>query len=247
MSTLLNRFRLFFYTAPLIILSTALMGTTSLIVSLFDASGNGQHAVARAWSRMLLSIARVRVEVEGAEKIAPGGSYVFIANHRSFFDIPCILAHISTQFRFMANKNLFSIPFIGYHLQRAGHLQVNDSNARESLRSMSAAANIIQDRGVSVLVFPEGGRTDGELRPFKDGAAYIAMKAGVPIVPIALHGVRQILPMGSLMVRGGLVRMKVFDPVPTLDLGLKDRGELSKSLRETIIETDERASEPQHA
>ena len=236
MPSLFTRLRSVFYAGPLIILATALMGTVSLVVSVFDSSGRAQHGVARAWSRMLLRIAGVKLEVEGLDKIAPGGSYVFVANHRSYFDVPCILPCIPVQFRFLANKNLFSIPFIGYHLKRAGHLSVNSANARESLRSMSEAARIIQEGGISILAFPEGGRTHGELRSFKDGAAHIAIKAGVPIVPIALLGAREVLPMGSAIVRGGVVRMRIGDPAPTLDLKLHDRTKLSQDLRDSIAE-----------
>jgi 1-acyl-sn-glycerol-3-phosphate acyltransferase len=238
----LARLRVVFYTGPLIILATVLMGTLSLVVSLFDSSGRGQHAVAKAWSRMLLWIARVRVEVEGRERIAPGGSYVFVANHRSYFDVPCILPHVAVQFRFLANKNLFGLPFIGYHLRRAGHLPVSNANARESLRSMSEAARLIQERAVSVLVFPEGARSGGEMLPFKDGAAYIAIKAGVPVVPVSLTGTREVLPLGSALVRGGRVRIRIGEPVPTLDLGLHDRTRLSLSLRDSILQCQQPAA-----
>lgn len=217
-------------------LSTAVMGTISLIVSLFSSTGRTQHSVARAWSRSLLWIAGVKVEVEGLEKIAPGGSFVFIANHRSYFDVPVILPHISAQFRFLANRNLFSVPFIGYHLKRAGHLPVDSGNPRDSLRTMSEAARVIQERGISILLFPEGGRTEGELDPFKDGAAYIAIKAGVPIVPIGLIGLRKILPMHGAIIRPGKVRMRIGDPIPTLDLTLQDRTKLTQSLYQSVAE-----------
>jgi len=244
MSNMLARLRMIVWTGPMIVLATAFMGSVSLLVSLFDSSGNGQHRVARGWSRMLLWIARVRVDVEGQHKIAPGGSYVFVANHRSFFDIPCILPNIAVQFRFLAIKPLFSVPFIGYHLTRAGHLPVNEANARESLKTTSEAARIVQERGISILLFPEGERTDGRLLPFKDGAAYIAIKAGVPIVPITLIGAREIVPRGSLLVRGGVVRMIVGDPAPTLDLPLPELSHLSQSLRESIGKTLEDAGAP---
>jgi 1-acyl-sn-glycerol-3-phosphate acyltransferase len=234
MLTSLAKLRMVFWTGPMIILATAVMGSISLFLSLFDSSGNTQHRVARAWSHILLWIARVRVEVEGQEKIAPGGSYVFVANHRSFYDVPCILPNIAVQFRFLADKPVFSVPFIGYHLKRAGHLPVNEDSARESLATMSEAARIIHERGISILLFPEGERTTGDLLPFKDGAAYIAIKAGVPIVPISLVGAGDILPRGSLLVRGGVVHMRIGDPMPTLDLSLQDRTRLSLSLRETI-------------
>ncbi len=232
----LTLLRNYLVTGPLIFGATALMGSVSLVVSLFSSTGRTQHRLARRWSRMLLGIAGVHVTVEGLEKIAPGGSYVFIANHRSYFDVPVILPHISVQFRFIANKNLFRIPFIGYHLARAGHLAVNVDNARESLKSMSEAARMIQKGGISILLFPEAGRTCGELEPFKDGAAYIAIKAGVPIVPIALTGVREVMPVGSSVVRGGPVRMRVGNPITTLDLALQDRTRLSRELHRQMVE-----------
>ena len=102
------------------------------------------------------------------------------------------------QFRFFAKKGLFSIPFLGTHLRRAGHMPVDRSNARASLKSMMEAARIISDRGVSVLNFPEGGRSAEGLREFKEGPAYIAIKAGVPVVPVAIVGMRELLPMGSI-------------------------------------------------
>jgi 1-acyl-sn-glycerol-3-phosphate acyltransferase len=230
----LRKFRALFLTAPLIVLATAVMGSVSLLVSLFDSSGHGQHKIARLWSRILLSIARVKVRAEGLEKIAPGGSYVFIANHRSYMDVPVVLATISAQFRFMANKNLFSIPFIGYHLHRAGHLPVDNANPRESLRSMTEAARVIQKGDISILIFPEGGRTGGELRAFKDGAAYIAIKSGAPVVPVALIGMRNILPMGSGTVSGGEVVLRVGEPAPTIDLSLQDRTLFSGQMRDAI-------------
>jgi 1-acyl-sn-glycerol-3-phosphate acyltransferase len=231
---MLDKLRAVLITAPLIAGATALMGSISLLISLLDSSGRGQHRVARAWSRMLLRISGVKVHVEGLEKIAPGGSYVFVANHRSYMDVPVILPHISVQFRFLANKNLFSVPFIGYHLKRAGHLPVNNADARESLRSMTEAARSIRQRGISVLVFPEGGRTHGELRPFKDGAAYIAIKAGVPAVPVYLEGVRDVLPMGSMVLRGGEVHLQIGDPIATVGLSLQDRTRLSQQLHDWV-------------
>ena len=108
------------------------------------------------------------------------------------------------------------------------------ANPRESLRSMTEAARVIQKKDISILIFPEGGRTDGELRSFKDGAAYIAIKAGVPVVPVALIGMRNILPMGSGFVNGGDVLLRVGEPIPTIDLSLQDRTRLSGELRDAV-------------
>lgn len=221
-------------TDPLIILATILLGSLNLFVSLFESDGRRQIAIARFWSWLIIRIAGVKMTIEGMEKIDPKGSYVFASNHLSFMDTPVVLGHIPAQFRFLAKKGLFSIPFLGYHLKRAGHISVPRENPVAALKTMSEAAKVIQQRGISILVFPEGGRSLEGLKPFKEGAAYIAIKAGVPVVPIALIGTLEVLPMGSLNIRPGRVTMRIGDPVPTTGLTLKDRGQLTEELHERV-------------
>jgi 1-acyl-sn-glycerol-3-phosphate acyltransferase len=233
---MLSAIRAFLILDPLILLATALMGTVSMIVSLFDSSGRTQHRVARAWARMLLGIAGARIRVEGLERIAPGSSYVIVANHLSFMDIPVILAHIPVEIRFLAKRSLFQAPFIGPHLQRAGHLPVEREDVRASLKSMAEAAQIIRNRGISVLIFPEGGRSPHQMREFREGAAYIAIKAGAPAVPVGLDGTRQILPMGSIHVRPGEVVLRVGDPIPVDGLKVRDRHALTDDLQRRVAE-----------
>ena len=220
----------------MIALCTIAVGTVSMFVSAVDSTGHTQHKCARAWARMLLWVAGIRVEVEGLEKIAPGGSFVFIANHRSYFDAPVILPVISAQFRFFAKKSLFSIPFLGYHLKRAGHLPVDETNPRDSLKGIAEAARVIQEKGISILLFPEAMRTLGHMEPFKDGAAYIAIKAGVPIVPIGIIGTLEIMRPGSTVLRGGLVKLKIGDPIPTIDVPLSERTRLTAGLYKRVSE-----------
>ncbi len=231
---MLSRVRAVLVTDPLLVLATAAMGTLSLAASLFDATGRAQHRIARIWGALLLRIAGVRVHVEGLDRISAGGSYVIVANHLSYMDIPAAVAHMPVQIRFMAKKSLFIVPFIGYHLKRAGHIPVERGDARSSLRSMSEAARIIRERGVSVLIFPEGGRSPAAMRDFKDGAAYIAIKAGVPAVPVGIAGTRQVLPMDSLLVRGGDVTLRIGDPIPTSMLTARDHGRLTAELQERV-------------
>jgi 1-acyl-sn-glycerol-3-phosphate acyltransferase len=232
----MSALRAILFADPLIVLATIAMGTLSLITSLFDASGNAQHKVARAWARMLIAFGGLRVRVEGLEKIDPDRAYVFASNHLSYMDTPVVIAHIPVQFRFLAKKGLFRIPFIGYHLKRAGHIPVNRGDARASLRTMSDTARIVRERGVSVLVFPEGGRSPAQLREFKEGAAYIAIKAGVPAVPVALVGTRDSLPMNSVLVRPAAVTLHIGDPIPTANLATRDHGRLTTQLREQVLE-----------
>jgi len=226
--------RSLFISTPIIAVSTIILGTLSLIASFFDGTGNTQHRIARVWGRILLAASFIYVRVEGLDHLDPDGVYVFAGNHVSLMDIPAILAKLPFQFRFFAKLGLFRIPFLGTHLKRAGHLPVNRTNARASLKSMTEAAKIIATRRVSVLLFPEGGRCPEGLREFKEGAAYIAIKAGVPIVPMALIGMREKLPMGSVHLRGGRVTLRIGVPIPTSTLHLSDRTALTTRLYSEI-------------
>ena len=210
------------------------MGMTSLLCSLWDRSGTTQHRVARQWSRMLLALSFVQAKVYGAAKLDPAASYVLAANHASYMDTPAVLSAIPLQFRFFAKKGLFSIPFIGWHLGRAGHLKVARGDARASLKSMSEGAKLIRQRHVSVLLFPEGGRTADGMRPFKEGAAYIAIRAGVPAVPVALVNTRAVLPMRSMLLRPGVIEIHVGDPIDTTGMTPHDRGRLNEMLQERV-------------
>jgi len=217
-----------------VVVSTIVLGAISLAASLFDRSGNAQHALARLWSRVLLASAFIRLRVEGAEKLDPKGSYVFVANHASYMDIPAVLAALPQQFRFFAKKGLYKIPFLGTHLNHAGHLPVDRTNARNSLKSMTEGARIVRERRISVLLFPEGGRSPVGLREFKEGAAFIAIKAGVPVVPLAIIGMREILPMNSYHLRSGTAMVRVGDPIATGGLTIRDRDELTERLRREV-------------
>jgi 1-acyl-sn-glycerol-3-phosphate acyltransferase len=203
---------------------------------LFESSGRIQHNISRIWSRFLLAVSGVKMRLDGLEKIDPRGTYVFVANHRSLMDTPVVLAHVPLQFRFLAKKGLFLIPILGTHLRRAGHLPVVKGDPRASLKSMSDAAKIIRERGISVLLFPEGGRSHDDLHDFKEGAAYIAIKAGVPIVPVGMLGTREVLPMGSMQIMSGIVQLRIGDPIPTTGLTLKDRSTLTRTLHDEVAE-----------
>lgn len=222
------------FSIPLIFLATIVMDLISMVVSFFDRSGNLPHHLARAWGKMLLAVSFIRVRAEGVEKLDLNANYVFVSNHGSFMDIPALLSVIQHQFRFFAKKGLYRIPFLGWHLRWAGHLPVNRSNARASLKSMTEGARVIAQRHISVLLFPEGGRSATGLRDFKEGAAYIAIKAGVPIVPVAIVGLRELLPMGSGHIRGGHVLVRIGNPIPTSELKTAAREELTVRLHDEI-------------
>jgi len=207
-----------------------------MVVSLFDRTGGLMMKLARVWARTLLAIAGVRVNVEGLEKLTPGASYVFAANHLSYMDTPVILTHIAADFRFMAKDGLFKIPLLGTHLGQAGHIPVPRGDPRAAVKTMTLAADIIRSRKISVLIFPEGGRSDdGAMRAFKDGAAYIAIKAGVSVVPVAISGTREILAMHSSTFHRGTVTLRIGDPISTEGLTLHDRKRVTEAARERVV------------
>jgi 1-acyl-sn-glycerol-3-phosphate acyltransferase len=231
------------FSIPLLVLATVVLGTCSIVAGWFDPSGRTQHALARVWGRILLAVSFIRVRAEGLERLDAHANYVFVSNHSSYMDIPALLTLLPYQFRFFAKKGLYRIPFLGTHLRRAGHLQVDRSSARASLKSMSEGARIVAERGVSLLLFPEGGRNPKGLRAFKEGAAYIAIKAGVPVVPMALIGMRELLPMGSIHLRSGRAVLRIGNPILTAGMKISDREALNERL---YAEVAAMLGEPQH-
>lgn len=225
----------YLWVVPMIALSTAGHGLVSHFASLFDSSGHTQLRVARVWARSLLWIARVHVEVKGLDRVRGDVNYVFTANHLSYMDTPVVLAYVPARFRFLAKEELFKIPFLGWHLTRAGHIPVPLDDPRARIRTLNQAADLIHRQGISLLIFPEGGRSeDGELQDFKGGAAYFAIKAQVPLVPMALVGTRRILPMHSLIFRRGRVKLVIGQPISTEGMTIPQRGELSDMIRAQI-------------
>jgi len=238
----MKKLRGLLFADPAVVLATIFFGTISLIVSFFDQTGKIQIRVARAWARTLLAAGGIKVCVEGLEQIDPEASYVFISNHSSYMDTPVALAHIPVQFRFLAKRGLFQIPFLGQHLGRAGHIPVPREDPRAAVKVMQTAAETIQRKKISLLIFPEGGRShDGQLRPFKEGGAYIAIRAGVPVVPLAMMGTRKVLPYGAGIVQPGRVKLRILKPIDTHQLSSKDRGALTAKLRTLILSELERA------
>jgi 1-acyl-sn-glycerol-3-phosphate acyltransferase len=224
------------FVVPLFALATIVCGAFSIAASLSKKRGRVMMgAAARVWGGMLVKIAGVRITVEGLEKIDPNGAYVFASNHLSYMDTPVVLSQIPVQFRFMAKSGLFKIPFLGTHLAQAGHIPVPREDPRAAVRALALAGQTIRDHGISVLVFPEGGRAvDGKLQEFKEGAAYIAINAGVSVVPLALIGTREVLAMHTTIFHRGPVTLRVADPIPIEGLTMRDRKALTNKVREQI-------------
>jgi len=221
-------------TIPLIYVLTIFWGTLSAFAAIVDGTGHLQHGCARYWSRCLLAVCGVRVHVHGAEQLEAGHTYVFTANHQSYLDIPVVFAHLPADFRIMAKASLFHLPFLGWHLRRAGHMPVDRKNPSRAARSLLAAAAHVR-RGRAIFVFPEGGRSpDGRLGEFKAGAFLLAIKAETPVVPVSIRGTHALLPMHSWHVRTGSVEMSLHAPVPTAGASSASAESLAAQVLETI-------------
>ena len=221
---------------PAIILSTIGFSCGSVLLSFFDSTGRIPATVAGLWAKFLLFASGVQVNVEGLQNIDPNGSYIFMANHTSYIDTPVVLANISVQFRFLAKRGLFQIPFLGTHLSRAGHIPVPREDPRAAVKTLQLAAETVQQKKISLLIFPEGGRTsDGLLAPFKEGGAYIAIRAGAPVVPLVLIGGRHVLPYGGGIVKSGKITMRILPPIETVGMSLKERGTLTEKVRNLLL------------
>lgn len=214
---------------------TIVMATLSLLLWPFDQTGKMQHWCARWWCRLIAWTIGARIRVYGEENVRPDRNYVYMANHSSLVDIPALFAYLPYQFRIMAKKELFHVPFMGWHLRTAGNFPVDRSDGRKTAQSLRRVIEGVRG-GKSLAVFPEGTRTpDGRLQEFKPGAFKIALRAGVPIVPVTIRGTRGVLPKGSLAPRPGRVEVIIGKPIDVTEYGEKRLPELIAKTREAIL------------
>lgn len=220
--------------APLITLVASVL--TLLDIMFFRRSEKKVQIFPQTWARIICRLVGVRVRITGAENLTPGQTYIFIGNHVSQFDIFSFQGYFPHDFRWIAKKELFRIPFFGPAMRKSGIVPIDRSHGREALKSLNMAAEQIAG-GTSVLIFPEGTRSpDGGLHPFKTGAITLAIKAGVPVVPIGFIGTYRILPKGKLLANSGEVIIRIGTPMPTTGYRPKDKQELAENLHDKVAE-----------
>jgi len=222
--------------APLLLVVTAVCATAALVISVIDKQGRAQHRIARFWARSAVRISLSKLKIEDAENLRKFPVAVYASNHTSYMDTPVIFAAMPFQFRILAKKDLWRWPLIGWYLRRSGQMPIDIENPHATLSSLGGAVKALR-AGMPLFVFPEGGRTpNGELRPFLSGAAYLAIRAQVPLVPIALSGVYDLLPMHTRHFYRGNLTLRVGQPIETRGMTVRQNGELTEHLREAIAE-----------
>ena len=204
--------RTVFFLIPAISVYTIVLGALSIVSSLFDRRGNLAHGCARTWSRWILKTTGVRVTVEGVARVTPGTTYIFVANHQSHYDTPVIFSSLPLQLRIIAKESLAKFPVLGWHLKRGGHLFVDRQHPdRAGILNRWRA---LVSEGHSLIIFAEGTRSwDGRVARFKAGSFLLAMQAGLPIVPLALIGTRNVMPKGRLRSEPADVTLVVHEPI----------------------------------
>lgn len=207
--------------APLLAVATLVFGGAAVAGSW--ASQRAGSAAGVAWARVLAFLIPMAVRVEGAQHLEPGRSYVVVANHRSQIDILVLYGWLGLDFRWVMKAELRRVPVIGYACERIGHVYVDRANPEAARRSIEAAKLRIRG-GTSILFFPEGTRSrTGALQAFKTGAFRLAQDLGLPVLPVALLGTREVLPPGSFDLRPGRAVLRILPPLDAAPFGADAR------------------------
>jgi 1-acyl-sn-glycerol-3-phosphate acyltransferase len=226
--------RTVFFLIPAIAVYTIVLGTISLLSTLVDRSGDTGHRCARAWGWLILKTTGVRVDTEGLEKLNPKQSYVLASNHQSIYDIPIVFATVPLQLRIISKDSIAKVPFLGWHLQRTGHLLINRKNPGAGI--VKKMAKLVSGAR-SLIIFPEGTRSiDGTVGRFKGGSFLLAIESGLPVIPISISGSRHVMLKGRLMTCPGHVTLTVHDPVPTTGIGRDGARQLGERVRHIVAQ-----------
>ncbi len=230
----LSRLRSYFILDPLIWLYTLVLGLIALPGGLFDRSGRRLHWFSRTWSWCIMKTIMSPVKVIGLEKIDTTKPHVYAVNHASAMDIPVLYVYLPFQFRIVFKKELLSYPIVGWQLKRSGQVCIDQQKPTNSIAAIRSAVKSLK-AGMPLVIYPEGGRTpDGEIKPFLPGAFFLALKAQVDIVPVALIGTYELLPMDTYHIKCRPLEMRVGEPISTSGLTMRDLEAISAKVQKAI-------------
>jgi 1-acyl-sn-glycerol-3-phosphate acyltransferase len=215
--------------------STAFYASRVLLGLRREDAGCTCERLARLWGQRVLNAAGVDVTVEGLENLDPDSPQLVVSNHESWFDVFVLVAKFPGRFRFVAKEELGRIPIFGPAWKGCGHVSIDRSDRSSAIRSLEEAADRIRRDRLTIVMFPEGTRSEtGQLQPFKKGAFVLALESRSTVVPVAIHGSRQIMPKGSFIVRPGRIDIRIGQPIDVTNLAMEDRDELRRIAWERV-------------
>jgi 1-acyl-sn-glycerol-3-phosphate acyltransferase len=227
----------FFLFVPVLIVDTVIFSFLAILGGIFNPYSLYNSIVIRTWARIILWMAGVRLEVEGLVNIGKKISYIIIANHQSYMDIPVLIVAMKLSIRIIAKRELFKIPIFGWGMRAGGIIEIDRSNQKKSIETLQKVEEIIRSNNISILAFPEGTRSDdGKIGSFKRGPVILAINTGLPILPVSVSGTRRILPKGKIRISHGKVKVVIHQPIETKNLSLQNRHELAEQVQKTITE-----------
>jgi 1-acyl-sn-glycerol-3-phosphate acyltransferase len=213
---------------------TVMLGIPVIIIASFSKTGRIPYKFARLWSWLVVKTNRVKIRVEGGEKLQRDSSYIFMSNHASNLDPPVIAYTLEQTLRFVAKKSLTKIPVFGTAIRLARMIVIDRNDAQGAREAINRAVRDLSG-GISAFFFAEGTRSlDGRLQKFKKGGVMLALKTKLPIVPITIIGSYELLPKKAIRIKPGVVRVIISDPIDTKDYTEDDRDVLLERVRSVI-------------
>jgi 1-acyl-sn-glycerol-3-phosphate acyltransferase len=219
---------------PLVTVYTIVCGSVSFLLALIFRSGHPSHGVARFWAWLILRTCGIRVSIDGLENLDRDQIYVLASNHQSLFDIPILFAYLPISFRILFKRSLLQLPFLGWHLWVSGHIPVDRGNPVKARQSLNRAAEHLRQKG-SIVIFPEGTRShDGSIGRFKYGSFVLAIRAGVPVVPVTISESWRVMERGKVTVHPRRVKVHVDRPLSVEDYDDRSVTDLARAVRAIV-------------
>src|ERR1035437_3512396 len=222
----------------LIILFTIICSVLELLSGAVDRTFTTYFLVSKLFSKGILVISGVKLKITGLENINPSGTYVFVSNHSSQFDIPAVQLAAPVRISITYKKEINKIPLFGWQMMLGPYIVIDRKNAEKAIKSIHKAKQLMDTKKISVHIFAEGTRSKtGEIQPFKRGAFYLASKVGYPVIPVTINGGSSILPKGKLNIKSGTMNIHFDKPIPTGNLKTRqDEMQLMETVRNKVIE-----------
>tara|TARA_R110002073_G_scaffold1364_17_gene9574 strand:+ start:1031 stop:1804 length:774 start_codon:yes stop_codon:yes gene_type:complete len=219
---------------PFLAFSTVVIGALIILLSGLGAPNFASRVFATAWAKLNSAVSMMTVTHKNMENLDPNRSYVIVSNHQSLYDIYVLYGFLGIDIKWVMKQELRAVPVLGAACEAMGHIIIDRSNTDAALNSINSARSRIVD-GISVVFFPEGTRSrNGDLKTFKKGAFRFALEMGLPILPVVIHGTKDILPSDSIDLMPGQATIEILPVIETAGRTSNDLAQITRDAREQI-------------